>query len=288
VETFLLGVSGDDRLSHQRSAASRTCRANSFITVGVAGNENTCIGSGTLVTIDQQHLVITAEHVIKGVDVASIRFWCRPPAPIIEKAAKNLSPSEIGRLTAGQKFPIETIITDSDADLAAIKIFSDFKLPEPCEFYPLDKSRQLAGWPEDSLDGLSLIYFGFPVANSLSLGTVGEKNYYFLGCAHGVCHYDKALNAQPWKNFPVSISPDKDFLLKYNLSQDNIAPQGFSGCGVWVGSENPQSLVWGSEPLLIGTIHRYFPKASLLVATKVAKILGIAKFTAQGAQKPGQ
>jgi hypothetical protein len=257
-------------------------------TVGVAGNENTCIGTGTLVTIDQQHLVITAEHVLKGVDVQSIRFWCRPPTPIIEKAAKDLSRSEIGRLTAGHKFPIETIITDSDADLAAIKLFSDFKLPEPCEFYSLDKSRQLARWPEDSLDGLSLIYFGFPVANSLSLGTVGEKNYYFLGCAHGVCHYDKALNTQPWKNFPVSISPDKDFLLKYNLSQENIAPQGFSGCGVWVGSEDPESLVWGSEPLMIGTIHRYFPKTSLLVATKVPRILGIAKFTAQGPQKPGQ
>jgi hypothetical protein len=40
-------------------------------TVGVAGNENTCIGTGTLVAIDQQHLVITAEHVLKGVDVES-------------------------------------------------------------------------------------------------------------------------------------------------------------------------------------------------------------------------
>jgi hypothetical protein len=188
----------------------------------------------------------------------------------------------------GQKFPIETIVTDSATDLAAIKLFSDFKLPGPCEFYSLDKSRQLASWPEDNLDGVSVIYFGFPVDNSLPLGNVGGKDCHYLGRAHGVCHYDKALNTQPWKNFPVSISPAKDFLLKYNLSQDNIAPEGFSGCGVWVGSENPESLVWGSEPLLIGTIHSYMPKKSLLVATKIAKILGIAKFTAQGAQKPSQ
>jgi S1-C subfamily serine protease len=93
-------------------------------TVGIASNENTCIGTGTLVAIDGYHLVITAEHVIKDADVQSIRFWCRPPAPIIEKAAKNLSLSEIGRLTEGRKFPIETIITDSEADLAAIKIRS--------------------------------------------------------------------------------------------------------------------------------------------------------------------
>ena len=253
-------------------------------TVGIAANDNTCIGTGTLVTIDEQHLVVTAEHVIKNTDAQKIRFWCRPPAPIIEKAAKDLTPSEIGRLTEGRRFPIETIITDSDADLAAIKLRSDLKLPEPNDFYSLDRSRQLASWPEEELDGLSLIYFGFPVANSLPLGTVGEKAFHYLGCAHGICRYDKTLNTQEWKNFPSSFSPDKDFLLKYNLSQENIAPHGFSGCGVWVGSENPKKLVWGSEPLLIGTIHHYFPQRSLLAATKIGRILGIAKCTAQVAK----
>jgi len=249
-------------------------------TVGVAANDNTCIGTGTLVAIDGYHLVITAEHVIKDADVQSIRFWCRPPAPIVEKAAKDLSPSEIGRLTEGRKFPIETIITDSGADLAAIQIPSNFQLPEPNEFYSLNKSWQLAKCSGEDLDGLSMIYFGFPVANSLPLGTVGEKAFHFLGCAHGACHYDNVLNTQGWKNLPSSFSPDKDFLLKYNLSEDNIAPHGFSGCGVWVGSEDPKSIVWDSDPLLVGTIHSFLPKRSLLVATKIARILGIAKHTA--------
>ena len=75
-------------------------------------------------------------------------------------------------------FSIETIITDPDADLAAIKLFSDFKLPEPCEFYSLDKSRQLANGPR-KFDGLSLIYFGFPVDNSLPLGTVAGRTAIF-------------------------------------------------------------------------------------------------------------
>lgn len=129
-------------------------------TVGIAANDNTCVGTGTLVEIDGYHLVSTAEHVIKGADVKSIRFWCRPPAPIIEKAAKDLSPSEISRLTEGRKFPIETIITDSGADLAAIQIPSDFQLPEPNEFYSLNKSWQLAKCSGEELDGLSMIYFG--------------------------------------------------------------------------------------------------------------------------------
>ncbi len=256
-------------------------------TVGIAANENTCIGTGTLVAIDGYHLVITAEHVIKDADVQSIRFWCRPPAPIIEKAAKDLSPSEIGRLTEGRKFPIETIITDSEADLAAIKIPTDFPLPEPNEFYSLDKSWQLAKWPQEEHDGLSLIYFGFPAANSLPLGTVGNKAFYFLGCAHGACHYDHTLNTEAWKNLPSSLSPDKDFLLKYDLTSENIAPQGFSGCGVWVGSEDPKSLVWGAEPLLVGTVHSHLPKSSLLVATRTARILGIAKHTSNFVKNSG-
>lgn len=249
-------------------------------TVGIATNENTCVGTGTLVAIDEYHLVITAEHVIKDADVQKIRFWCRPPAPIIEKAAKDLTPSQIGRLTEGRQFPIETIITNPDTDLAAIKIPTDFQLPEPNEFYLLNKSWQLAKGPEEQHDGLSLIYFGFPVANSLPLGTVGDKEFHFLGCAHGACHYDNALNTQGWKNLSSSLSPEKDFLLRYNLSQENIAPSGFSGCGVWVGSEDPKSIVWGSEPLLVGTIHSYLAKSSLLIATKIARILVIAKYTA--------
>ena len=38
-------------------------------TVGIAANDNTCVGTGTLVAIDEYHLVITAEHVIKDADV---------------------------------------------------------------------------------------------------------------------------------------------------------------------------------------------------------------------------
>ena len=256
-------------------------------TVGIAANHNTCVGTGTLVTIDNCHLVITAEHVIKDIDVQNIRFWCKPAAPMIEKAAKNLSPSEVGRLTAGENFLIETIITDSSADLAAIKIPSDFPLPEPNEFYLLDKSWQLAKWPDEELAGLSLIYFGFPVANSLPLGTVGDRAFHFLGCAHGACHYDAKLNTGEWKRLSSSLSPDKDFLLEYSLSPENIAPFGFSGCGVWVGSEDPKSLVWGSEPLLLGTIHSYLGKSSLLVATKIGRVLAIAKHIANFAKTSG-
>jgi len=262
----------------------------STYTVGIALHANTCIGTGTLVEFDRQRLVITAEHVIADAGgVKNIRFWCRPPGPVIEKAAKDLCPSEIGRLTAGQTFPIETIVGESATDLAAIRLPSDFELPASTsnEFYVLDKSRQLAGWPEEEMDGLSLLYFGFPQANSLPLQKVGNREFHFLGCAHNACHYDKTLNTQGWTSLPSSFSPDKDFLLKYNLSEEKLNPVGFSGCGVWVGSEDPKSLVWDSEPLLVGVIHHHHP-SSVLIATKVGRVWGIAKHTAnlKGPQAP--
>jgi hypothetical protein len=242
-------------------------------TVGIAVENNTAVGTGTLVTTNGEHFVITAEHVIKGADARNIRFWCRPPAPIIEKAARDLTRTEIGRLTPGEIFPIETVTTDSDADLAAIKIAPDFTLAKPNEFYRLSESTAFAAWPEDQLDDLSLIYFGFPTANSLPLGQVGDKDFRFIGCAHGISNYDKALNEEGWKSLPLSFSSEKDFLLKYNLSQENITPQGFSGCGVWVGSLDPNSLIWSSEPLLVGMIYHHFPRKSILAATKISRIL---------------
>lgn len=39
-----------------------------------------------------------------------------------------------------------------------------------------NKSRQLARCPEEELEGLSLIYFGFPVANSLPLEPLARKH----------------------------------------------------------------------------------------------------------------
>jgi len=244
-------------------------------TVGIAVASNTGVGTGTLVSANGEHFVVTAAHVVKGVDAQAIRFWVRPPAPIIERSAKNLTPAEIGRLTAGKSFPIEGIDADAAADIAAIKIASNFRLPAPNQFYDLGRSIEFADWSDDKLDGLSLIYFGFPVANSLPIGQVKDRDFHYVGCAHGMVHYEKTVNTEAWKDLPSSYFPEKDFLLEYS-TQQSIDPQGLSGCGVWIASVNPNSSVWSSEPILIGVVRHYFRRQGLLAATKVSHFLQAA------------
>ena len=105
-----------------------------------------------------------------------------------------------------------------------------------------------------------------------------QQRHFIFSVAHMVrATTTTTFNTEAWRNLTSSLSPEKDFLLKYDLTSENIAPQGFSGCGVWVGSEDPKSLVWGAEPLLVGTVHSHLPKSSLLVATRTAKNLGDRK-----------
>ena len=72
-------------------------------TVGIGLEVNTLVGTGTLIASGEDRFVLTAHHVIEGVPRGKINFWCRPPAPIIEKAARDVTDAEIGfgRYTPG-------------------------------------------------------------------------------------------------------------------------------------------------------------------------------------------
>lgn len=98
---------------------------------------------------------------------------------------KDVTDAEIafGRYTSGSTFPITTIIEDAAADLALLKIDPAFELPGAAEYYDLRKSNDFKNWPVEQLDGLSLFMFGFPIDNSRPLLTVGNRTFYFIGCA---------------------------------------------------------------------------------------------------------
>src|SRR5271154_5860074 len=72
-----------------RFLAQATIETVASFTVGVAANDNTEIGTGTLVSFDGQKFILTAKHVIQNAKDEELRFWLRPPAPIIEKAVKD-------------------------------------------------------------------------------------------------------------------------------------------------------------------------------------------------------
>jgi S1-C subfamily serine protease len=125
-------------------------------TLGIAVANNQGVGTGTLIASGQQRYLLTAAHVIRGAEPDSIRFWCRPPSPIIWKGARDATNSEMGRLTPGIPFPIVEITVDKDRDLALLRVDPTFRLPDGAEFYDLQKSREFQDWPVDKLEGLSV------------------------------------------------------------------------------------------------------------------------------------
>jgi hypothetical protein len=243
-------------------------------TVGIGVEENTLVGTGTLIASGEDRFVLTAHHVIEDVPLGKINFWCRPPAPIIEKAAKDVTDAEVGfgRYTPGTAFPITTIIEDAAADIALLKIDPAFKLPGASEYYGLRNSDDFKNWPVDQLEGLSLFIFGFPIDNSRPLHTVGNRTFYFIGCASYHVFYSGDTNTRHWMRLSSKFSPAKDFLLDYS-PPEGIKPHGFSGAGVWVITASKNQLVWGSDPALLGMVYKSFESLSLVAAVKLPKIL---------------
>ena len=142
-------------------------------TVGIAVKANTGVGTGTLVACDAGKFVLTAHHVIADARPSEIRFWCRPSASIVEKAAKDITDAEMGRVTAGIQFPVQELIVDAEADVAVLQLDPNFAPPEPSVFYDLPESRPFATWPEDQLEGISMFFFGFPVENARPVRVFG-------------------------------------------------------------------------------------------------------------------
>jgi len=243
-------------------------------TVGIAVNDNTSVGTGVLVEDGAKRFVLTAEHVVRDVDPSRMRFWCKPAAPLIEQRASDAPRNELQSLTYGYVFPIRAITTDESADLAVLSLDPEFRLPGASEFYNFSLSAPLTG-QSTNLEGVSILCFGFPVANSKEVSRVGQNVYNFTGCACHACYYDSALNSTLWNRISISFSPDANLILRYSESEGWFEPDGFSGCGVWVATEGATDLLWKAVPILVGVEHHYVKRLEILIASRLSSIVNI-------------
>jgi hypothetical protein len=262
----------DDVMNEQLRRAT-TERISSY-TVGIAAEKNTLMGTGTLITDGILKFILTAAHVVQGVDIDGVKFWLKPNAALIEKAASEATLKDVGSLTVGTSIPIVEALTDPVQDIAILRIANEWKVPEGAEVYHIGRSFEFASWPEQQLDGISILMFGFPVANSKPLHTVGNNTFRFLGAASMLSGYSAKTNAEKFKGLS-GVSADKNFLFDYTGVGDNIEPHGFSGCGVWIPTDTQGRKVWTSDPILIGVTKSYFRKPNLVCATKLPAIVTI-------------
>lgn len=248
-------------------------------TVGIGVLNNTGIGTGTLIGHRGKRYVLTAEHVITGAAIETMRFWFRPPRAMIDKAAKDASPAELGKGTVGDLVPIVAHSTSDVADLALLEIDPRFELPPGTEVYDLSMSASFGAWQLQAIDGLSLFVFGFPIENSRTISKIGNKERRYLGTAWFQSQYREEINApDKWSSITSKFDASKDFLFEYNAPDYGVMhPGGFSGGGVWAVSEAPGRPVWTSEPVLLGVVLRYFKRRGLLAAAQVPAVFSVLR-----------
>ena len=244
-------------------------------TVGISTDNNTGVGTGSLISSNGERYILTAAHVIAKSTPDTLRFWLRSAAPIREKAAILTTNEEVGAYTAGITIPFVDMTQDHATDIAVLRIDHSFQLPDGSAFYDISSSHEFASWPEKSMDGLSLFMFGFPTDNSRLVQVEGCRAFHFLGCASLISEYSVDLNLSAWKKLSSSVSSAKHFVFKYGTYDKGIGPHGFSGAGIWIVADNPSRLVWNAEPILIGVSHKSFPISGLIAATKLPSIIHV-------------
>jgi hypothetical protein len=203
---------------------------------------------------------------------------------MIDRAAKDASPAELGKGTVGDLMPIVAHSASAAGDIAVLEIDSRFELPPGTEVYDLSMSAPFGDWQPQKIDGLSLFVFGFPIENSRTISKIGNKERRYLGTAWFQSQYREEINApEKWSSITSKFDASKDFLFEYNAPDYGVMhPGGFSGSGVWAVSEAIGRPVWTSEPVLLGVTHTYIERRGLLVATKMPLILTILQDHAGG------
>ena len=78
-----------------------------------------------------------------------------------------------------------------------------------------------------------------------------------------VAHHDRPL--------PSSHAAE-DILIRYDPSDSNMKPHGFSGAGVWVDPSKRSGSVWTADPILFGIQNEAYMESRLLNAISAPTI----------------
>lgn len=219
-------------------------------TVGIATNNNTGVGTGTLVSFRERNFVLTAAHVIEGTDLSEIRYYVPPSTPLKEHSMrKGLPPVEMAYAGDCFKTHGQPIVDDAN-DLAAIPLAISPLMPRYMQFIPIE------GCLKTMRDGASVLIVGFPVANSALLASASEGSKWIraLGLTSEHAQFSEALQTE--FVLPSTYDPDIHYLIEYSRMDDGILPFGFSGAAAWC-SLTPQGSVWAAVPAFAGVVTRW-------------------------------
>jgi len=227
-------------------------------TLGLAGYPPVFLGSAVAIRWKGRALVVTADHVIRGVDDSQLLFAPRPPVPL--KLNDGPLDAMRGRMHRLKKLPVIRRYSQKEKDIAALEVPSELEGERPLlQFYDLRESLTL---PRPMPESVTMI--GFP-GDALEQPATGV--WIFSG--HLLIAQPQRYAGQTLKDF----LPRSNFLLSFPPATDGRKPHGFSGTGIWYQINTPKSELWVPKLILLGICTGYYDRSRLLCALRIERIL---------------
>ena len=226
-------------------------------TVGLAGYPPVFLGSAVAIRWKGRPLVVTADHVIRGVDNGGLLFAPRPPVPLrLNDEPQDASRSRMHRL---ERLPVIRRYRHEERDIAALEVPPGLEEQRPLlRFYDLSESSKL---PRPMPENVTMI--GFP---SDALEQPAPGVWTFSG--HLLIAQPRRYVGQRLKDF----LPRSNFLLGFAPAADGRKPHGFSGTGIWCQTNSARTGLWAPKLALLGICTDYYDRSQLLCALRIERI----------------
>jgi len=210
------------------------------------------IGTGTLIRWKEQHLILTAEHVIAGTLVEDLRFFFRQDAPLIRRERSALL--ELPGMPAAALRPFREIelgrsVSDAKLDLAALPVDGGMESKYPVRFFTLEPGGTTPG-----VDHTTIV-MGFPH----DISRVTKKN------ERVVFTYVEWTQVAPSRTGLEDFEDSNHFLASYRLTESypDADPHGLSGSAMWF-RRGDTPLVWHPNIDIAGVTIAWYRRPSLL------------------------
>lgn len=242
------------------------------IDVSLVSKQKPDWGTGSLIKINDKFFILSCKHVVKPeYEIDNLRFLYRniETFQFVEKEViKKIHPYLIYpnlHKTFPQKLPIiDRIYSDNEDDLVLLEIDSSSEEIKEYNFF------EITGRGVKTPEGKTEIYYmGFSRELTVKASMYGDIAVFgFFGWSFTI---EKNINTE-------YFNPIKHFLIEFKITNDfNIDPYGLSGCGVWSRKPSGKDKLWTPNVYLIGVQQSYFKESQVLKATRIERLIELAK-----------
>jgi len=214
------------------------------------------IGTGTLIRWKNQHLILTAEHVVADTVPEDLRFFLRQDAPLewVDRTTlQGLPGMPTDALRPFTEIHLGPLNTDADMDLAAASVGAGMEQEHPVRFHELQPDGRTP-----AVDATTIV-MGFPH----DMSRVTERN------ERVVFPYVEWSQVAPPRTGLKDFEENLHFLAPYRLTEiyPDADPHGLSGSAMWSRRGDTPS-VWHPNVDIAGVTVAWYGNPRLLMMVR--------------------